>query len=252
MTDQVEYRLFGEGPRRIVFIHGWFWDQRVFDELIGLLPPTEFSCATFDIRGYSTARDREGPRDVAGMADDAWRVAAALGWTAFSVLGHSMGGKAAQKLAMDHPDSVRAVIAVTPIPATPVPLPPEAHAFFDASCSDDGAAAALVSESVGGRQSQEWLDDLIAKTRAAADSDTRLAYGRSFIDDDLSAGASRLTAPLLVVFGEHDQGVPESGMRPVYEGLYPHARFTTIADAGHYPMLEAPTALAGEISSFLS
>ena len=253
MTDgQVEYRKYGHGPHRILFIHGWFWDQRVFADVIGLLPPDAFTCATFDIRGYGAAREAEGPYDMAGMAEDAWRVAEALGWSNFSVLGHSMGGKAAQKLAIDHADVVRAVIAVTPVSVAPLPFPPEVRGFFEASCDDDGAAAALVGESVGGRLPQAWLDDIVAKTRETASTETRLAYMRSFVDDDFSADAGGLKAPLLVVFGEHDNGVSETVMRPVYEGLYPHARFATIAGSGHYPMLEAPEALAAEIAAFVS
>lgn len=249
---QVEYRTFGHGPHRILFIHGWFWDQRAFAELIGRLPQDEFTCATFDIRGYGAAREADGPYDVAGMAEDGWQVAQALGWSDFAVLGHSMGGKAAQKLAIDHADAVRAVIAVTPVSVAPLPFPPEARAFFEAACNDDGVAAALVGQSVGGRLPQAWLDDIVAKTRETTGAETRLAYMRSFVDDDFSAGAPRLTAPLLVVFGEHDNGISEAVMRPVYEVLYPHAQFATIAGAGHYPMLEAPDALAAEIAAFLA
>ncbi|WP_174296335.1 alpha/beta fold hydrolase [Sphingomonas bacterium] len=250
--DEHRYQTSGHGPRRLLLIHGWFWDQRVFAALIALLPPDEFTCATFDIAGYGTARAEEGPYDMAAMAEDGWRVAQALGWNDFAVLGHSMGGKAAQKLAIDHADAVRAVIAVTPVSVAPLPFPPEVRAFFERSCGDDDVAGALVGESVGGRLSQAWLDDIVARTRETADDDTRRAYLRSFADDDFSPEAPRLTAPLLVVFGEHDHGVAESVMRPVYEGLYPHARFATIAGVGHYPMLEAPEALAATIAAFLS
>ncbi|MFF7163130.1 alpha/beta fold hydrolase [Streptomyces sp. NPDC008086] len=56
-----------------------------------------------DCRGYGEAMDTPGTYTMEEVAADALAVADDLGWNTFSVIGHSMGGKAAQLMLLDAP-----------------------------------------------------------------------------------------------------------------------------------------------------
>jgi len=113
----VWHKTIGSGPSRVVVIHGWFWDHRVFTPIFDSLDTDSFIYAFIDIRGYGHSRNVSGDYSIGEVAADVIALADRLGWREFHVVGHSMGGKAAQKVAMDAGTRVRSVVAVTPVPA---------------------------------------------------------------------------------------------------------------------------------------
>jgi pimeloyl-ACP methyl ester carboxylesterase len=62
-----------------------------------------FSYAFMDCRGYGDSRDVDGQHTMAEWALDAVTLADELGWSRFSLLGHSMGGMAVQRVLLEDP-----------------------------------------------------------------------------------------------------------------------------------------------------
>jgi pimeloyl-ACP methyl ester carboxylesterase len=58
-----------------------------------------------------------------------------------------------------------------------------------------------------------------------------------------------ITAPTLVVWGEHDRFVPVAHARAYHEGI--RASELEVLDAGRSPWLEAPEACAALVTAFL-
>jgi pimeloyl-ACP methyl ester carboxylesterase len=248
--DRVWHATAGNGPVRIMFIHGWFWDHRVFSQTFEEIDDHRFTYAAFDIRGYGKSRNIPGKYSVEEIAADAISVANDLGWSNFHVLGHSMGGKAAQNLAIGHVERVRSIVAVTPVPASALPFDQSLRALFDNACDQDASAAAIIGQSVSHRLSARWIAELLRRTRETASPEAFRKYMHSFIDDDFSDEAKGLTARMLVLSGEHDAGLPDEMVRFVYGRLYPFAAIETITNSGHYPMLETPLYFASRIERF--
>ena len=93
---------------------------------------------------------------------------------------------------------------------------------------------------------------------AAALARTRLTWAMGatgkFIwpipDKGLKKRIHRITAPTLLVWGEHDRLVPRVYARE-FAGRLPESRLEVVAGAGHAPHLEEPEATARAVQAFL-
>src|SRR3984893_2559080 len=166
--NMVWHKTIGNGPAKVVVIHGWFWDHRVFTPMFDSLDAAAFTYAFIDIRGYGNSRHVSGNYTNGEVAADAIALADELGWREFHVVGHSMGGKAAQKVAMDAGARVRSVVAVPPVLASALPFDDAAFGFFAAACEQDATALALMGDSCGNRVSGTWLELMLRRARGKA------------------------------------------------------------------------------------
>lgn len=73
----------------------------------------------------------------------------------------------------------------------------------------------------------------------------------SVFAEDFRPRFARITTPLLILWGEHDFGMPVSQGREL-SALIPHAEFATIPEAGHNVLSERPRLCASKIKKFLS
>src|SRR6266852_5380416 len=115
------HKKIGNGPIKVAVIPGWFGDHRAFETMFDFLDVKRFTYAFVDIRGYGNSRDEAGDYTMTEIAADTIALADTLGWSNFHVVGHSMGGKAAQKVAMDGGNRVSSIVAITPVPAYAMP-----------------------------------------------------------------------------------------------------------------------------------
>jgi len=215
------------------------WCQMFCDE--------DYHVVRFDNRdvGLSTkAEDTE--YTLADMADDAVAVLDAVGVEKAHVMGCSMGGMIAQRLALDHPDRLLSMTSVMSRTgeAGYGESSPEALEFLLAPPAPTREAyieRQVAAHHVYGSK-PEWLDDDALRDRAAA------AYDRCFCpegvgrqmkaighDGSRSQELAELDLPVLVLHGSRDTLIDPSGGRRTAE-VIPAARYVEIDGMGHdYP-----------------
>lgn len=248
------YHRVGHGPHAVIVLHGWFGDAHAFAPMEAALDGGAFSYVFMDNRGYGGMRGAAGEYSMEEVARDALALADALGFATFSVVGHSMGGMALERLALLAPLRLRKLVAVAPVPSCGVALQgPARQLFLDAGANID-ARRAIIARSTGGRLSGAWLDWKAQYSWESADQAAFAAYFLAWSGTDFSGEvqATASTLPLLALVGEYDPRFDADLMRRTYLAWYPHARLEVLGNAGHYPMNETPLALAASIEAFLS
>ncbi|MEV8585769.1 alpha/beta hydrolase [Streptomyces sp. NPDC051180] len=253
MTDRLlPYDVHGGGPARAVVLHNWFGDRTSFDPLRAHLDGAAGSYAFVDCRGYGEALDHPGAYTMEEVAADALAVADDLGWDDFSVIGHSMGGKAAQLMLLDAPDRVRSIVGISPVSAAGFPLDGETWELFAGAAEAPANRRAIIDNTTGGRYDDAWLGTLVDRSVGRSNARAFRAYLDSWSRTDFHERVRDNPTPVLLVVGAHDPALGSDAMEATWLRWYPNARLEVLKDAGHYAPEETPEALAEAIEAFLA
>lgn len=246
------YKVIGSGDRKVIALHGWFGDRNAYAAMWPYLDGGAFSYAFMDYRGYGEAKELKGSYTIEEIAADALGVADELGWERFSLIGHSMGGKAIQRVLLDAPGRVEKLIGITPVPASAVPMDEAGWALFSGAADEPGNRRAIIDFTTGNRLTGVWLDAMVRTSLAVSTRDAFAAYLDAWVKTDLQAAIAGNPVPVKVIAGEHDAALGPDTMRATWMQWYPNAELDVFANAGHYPMDETPVALATSIEQFLT
>jgi len=241
----------GSGPVHVLAFHGWFGSSRGWGYLPQLIDRDRFTWAFPDYRGYGERRDVAGEHSIAEISRDALAVADELGWDRFAVVGHSMGGSAAQHVLADAPERVTHLVGISPVPAGGVPFDEQGWALFDSAAQDRDARKTIIDLTTGNRLSSHWLDAMVEESLAASTVEAFGAYLPAWARTDFTDRVKGSQVPALAIVGAHDPALGAATMRATWLTTYPGSRLEVLAEAGHYAMYETPVRLASLLDEFL-
>jgi pimeloyl-ACP methyl ester carboxylesterase len=249
---QLAFQKFGTGPKVVLALHGWHGGRWSFEPLLPSLDLENFTWICPEFRGYGHSSHLSGQFTMAEAAGDCAEMLKAEGIEHCYVLGHSMGGKIAQLIALDSDIVVDGLLAVTPVPASGVPFDQATFNFFSESTRSADGVRSVLENATAGRLGNTWLRRQAELTFANCAPDVLLAYFKDWANDDFSHRVKGLTVKTLVIIGEHDQAISKPVMEHTYLDWIPNCALETVDGAGHYPMDEAPLRLSAMIGAFLS
>jgi pimeloyl-ACP methyl ester carboxylesterase len=244
--------VIGEGPHRVLGLHGWFGSARGWGPFLDCLDRDAFTYAFMDYRGYGGSKSIAGRYTMDEIAADALALADALHWSSFSLIGHSMGGMAIQQVLVDAPARVLKLVAITPVPASGVPFDEHTWAFFASAAGNAEARKAIIDNTTGQRLSDYWLTQMVRHSLENSTTEAFAAYLLAWARTDFSERVRGNEVPIKVIVGANDPALNAEFMQATYMRWYPNATLESIANAGHYPMNETPVLLASSIESFLA
>ncbi|MFJ2866424.1 alpha/beta fold hydrolase [Kitasatospora sp. NPDC087314] len=247
----IPHRLTGAGDHHVLVLHDWFGTSAGWGPFLDYLDGGAFSYAFLDYRGYGERKDVPGSYTLAEIAADALALADQLGWDRFSLVGHSMGGKAAQQVLAEAPLRVRKLVGLAPVPAGAYPLDETDEALFYGAAEDREKRFAILDLVTGQRAGRVWLDRMVDQSLRLSTPEAFGGYVRDWATADLEQRISGNPVPVKVIVGEHDLALTAEVMRGTWLAHYPNAELEEIGGSGHYPMYETPVALATSLESFL-
>jgi 3-oxoadipate enol-lactonase len=240
------------GPR-LVMVHSLAMDRTFWDMLIDLLPG-DCSIIAYDCRGHGASDKPTGPYTIETFGDDLAAVLDHAGWPSAAVAGASMGGCATLAFAIRH----RARVAGLGLIDTTDWYGEDAPAAWEkrAEKAENEGLASLIPfqvtrwftetfRKVDPQATQACIDVFLANDIAAYAATCRM-LGRV----DLRAGLSSLNIPVNIIVGEQDYATPVAMARDMQQRI-PNASLRVIPHAMHLTPVEAPGAVAAELTELL-
>jgi pimeloyl-ACP methyl ester carboxylesterase len=239
---QTDVRVIGDGPP-VVFLHGLLGLNRHWVTTAERLA-SDFTCylveaPLLELRGRRCSI--EGVQEIIELAMFERVEEPAV------LVGNSLGGHVASRIALAHPDRVRGLVLV----------------------GSSGLFERTFERDVQHRPSHEWIRKKIAelfadpsrmpedavghayqelRKRGSARALVRLS--RSAKADHMGTRLPDIQAPTLLLWGKQDMVTPPH-VAEEFHALIQDSRLEWLDSCGHAPMLEQPEALAESIARFL-
>ena len=254
------YELHGSGPA-LVLIPGLGYNGWMYSHMIPGLAE-HFQVISIDNRGSGLSDKPAGPYTAQMLAADVIGLLDAFDLPKAHIVGHSMGGFIAQALAIDYPDRVdRLVLSATNFGGPHhVPITPPAMAVLTDVSGDPIERlrrGIVISTAPGFAEAnpefiESWVQYRVQHPIDPAGYQAQLAIGLGLLSEAASFEhkLGRVTAPTLVLFGEHDAVVPP-GNAELLAARLPNARVEILPNAGHVFPFETPEAANQAITRFL-
>ncbi|MBP6020374.1 MAG: alpha/beta hydrolase [Burkholderiaceae bacterium] len=251
MSLQQDPYIVGSGARKVICLNGWFGHARGWGPFMDCLDGDEFTYAFLDYRGYGERMGSGGPYTIEQMAQDALDMADHLGWHAFALLGHSMGGSVAQYVLAEAPERVQTLVAVAPVPASGVPFDDQGWAYFSNAAGDVTVRRGIIDLTTGNRRNSAWLDQMAQTSMSHSDPEAFAAYLTAWAKTNFVQRIQDKPTPVLVIAGAHDPALGEETCKATWMQHYHNIELKVLANSGHYPMDEVPAEFAGIVEDYL-
>ncbi len=245
----------GQGDPPLVLLHGLFGSARNFGTVQRAFSRHRRTIA-LDLRNHGASAHAADMR-YATMAADVLQTLERLSALPATLLGHSMGGKAAMQAALIQPDAVARLIVAD---IAPVAYPPHLRAIAEAMAAlpltpgmTRAQADAALSDAVPDAGMRAFL---MQNLRIGAAPTWRIGLSEIIAGfADIGAWDARTDAryegPTLFVAGANSNYIKPQH-RPVIRSLFPRARFVTLKNAGHWLHADNPDGFVAVVEACLT
>lgn len=253
---ELYYQSVGNGTETIVFSHGYLMNNTMFNPQIDAMK-TQFRCVAYDHRGHGQSEVTKEGYELNNLVKDAIAFIESLSIGPVHFVGLSAGGFVGMRAAIRRPDLLKSLILI------------------DTSAESEGEQAlkqnnlllwmvknvgwwAVMGQVLPILFHKDFLED---KTRnveleewkgviTGQDKNGIVPFGKGiFSRESVLDQLARLSLPTAVIVGEQDASSPPEYSRRMAK-VIPEAKLYTIPDAGHYAVIEKPSAVTEAIQDF--
>jgi pimeloyl-ACP methyl ester carboxylesterase len=255
--DDISYTRFGEGPKNLVFIHGFCEIKEMWDDFIPLIPNLDekYTVYTFDLPGFGNSPFKESINsldDVASILIDSLNK---LGIKSASFIGHSMGGYVMMSLLNKQASIAEKVCLFHSSIFADSPEKTIQRNKTIAFIRKNGKEAFLENfiPALFQLPSKTQLKEIINRAidQAKQNEEKYIIRYLEFMRDrhDYSRLIKELEIPFHFIIGRNDNTIPIE--KSLEQSLYPKNSTKLILDCGHMGMFEKPNDSSSSLQLFL-
>ena len=265
-SDRIAVTVTGEGPD-VILIPGLASSGHVWDATVAHISP-HHRVHVVQVAGFAgspAGSNASGPVfEPVVAAIHNYIVANHLEGAA--VIGHSLGGTMAMRLAVSHPGDAGKLLIVDSLPYVgmmfgpqlTVPMvQPQATMIRDKTVNGTQEDYAAAETTQMARLIKSHNAEANAAIAAASASDHRVV-GQALYDDlitDLRPDLARIAVPVTVLYPwDETSGAPQQVFDQLYTGAYtalPHGKVERVDGSYHFIMIDQPAAFQAKVDAFL-
>lgn len=277
MTPLAHVEVRGEGPVQMILIPSSGFDWTVFSQFMSRNAKL-YTMHAVTLPGYAGTQAPPA-KDTDSYIDGKWVENAEKAILAYIdekkigkpvIVGHSQGGHLAQKIALEHPDKVRAVISIDGYPALAMDDPEHDQITREQRLEliRDYIAPTFEKGNLVTMQ-QQFLPSMVTNANRAAELATIVGkndeavlerYTLEFAASDLTPMMGKNTTPILITAAIPDAAVVAEAaaldpMRNLWKkliGKAPNYTLVFFENTRQFVMDDAPQALDAAIANFLN
>jgi 3-oxoadipate enol-lactonase len=247
---RIAYSRRGTG-RPLVLLHPIGVERSWWDEYVASWA-SSYDVLAIDMRGHGESSAVTSSITLADHAADVAAVLEKERVAGATLIGVSMGGMVAQRVAIQFPDRVGAMILCATAGGFPDEVRPRIRARGDTS--RPGAMSEVIDETIA-----RWFEadsprrDLVVKCRARLAADDWFSWSANWeaiSQLDNLAELRDVPQPALVVAGDADLSIPPAVSQRISDAL-PAGEFVTIPDAAHFGAFDMREVFAPVFDAFL-
>ena len=264
---KLHYHVAGDGPP-LLLLHGSGPGVSGWANFRGNLPvlAREYTTYVLDFPGFGKSYSPDanplavGPAGVLDFLDG-------MGLGPLPIIGNSMGGNVAARIAAEHPDRVSRLLCIGGVGLSLLsPSPPEGIKLL-VEFVENPTSERLV----------QWMESMVydtgiltdefvelrwqSATDPSAPTDIKKLYNRAMLEGmrkgrafgavDAVAMLTKIKAPTLVMFGRDDRVTPMDGSLAAMR-LIPKCELHVFYDCGHWAMIERKDEFESTVLAFLA
>jgi pimeloyl-ACP methyl ester carboxylesterase len=256
---EIAWARLGEGPP-VVMVHGTPWSSWTWRRIAPRLAE-RFSVYVFDLLGFGASEQRPG-QDVSLSAHGA-RLAELLEYWGLerpAVVAHDIGGATALRAHLLHHRPIRALALIDVVALAPWGSP--FYRLVREHCSvfeqlpapiHEGVLRAYVGTAQARPLDRAVQDALVAPWLGSAGQSAfyrQIAHGDQRDTDQIEPMYDQITAPTLVIWGEHDPWIPVAHGVELARRI-PGSRLEVLPTAGHLVQEDEPEELVRLLGTHL-
>lgn len=250
----IHYEVSGAGPA-VVLGHSLMCDTEMWR---GVTPRLAARYRVINVEARAHHRSRASqPFTLEDLAADWLAILDREGIERASLVGLSMGGMTAMRIALRAPGRVEAMVLIDSNASVEERAKRAQYALMGAIYRRFGMPAPLIARTAQimiGKTSRTRHPELIEELRAVVGTHDRAqipwALQAVFGRGDLLPRLSAIYCPTLVLVGDEDRATPIAKSRQIAAGI-PGASLEVVPGLGHLSALEDPETIADKVLTFL-
>ncbi|GAA0311319.1 alpha/beta fold hydrolase [Psychrobacter aestuarii] len=241
----------------LLFAHGLLWSTRMYDKQVDYFRQ-QYRCIAFDFRGQGKSEITKDGYDMDTLTSDVVGLLDALNIEQCHLVGMSMGGFVAQRMAIYHPQRLASLILLetTSDPADPTDVTNyqrliNAVRWLGVKRVSKKVLPILFGESFLNDRSRKeeckwWLEQIEGNHKVGVIKAAQGAIARAGVYERLGG----VRTPTLIIVGDEDNAIPYHNSERMHFAIA-GSKLAIVHKAGHTVTVEAPEQINTLLGQFL-